>query len=154
MKKTILLLACVATSRLCFAQEIPKDSNAILSAKEEYLQKARNKKSGAITMVVIGGILVIVAGAVSASDAKHDLENIDIFNPPPESETNKHETVSTVLAVTGLAVILGSIGLFVSAHKNKKKAMSIGFKNEQAMQVQQSMVFYRSIPSLSLKISL
>lgn len=150
MKKAIFLMAFIATSRLCFAQQIPADTTDLMMKKEEYLQKVRNKKSGAIALIVVGGVLEIIAVAVAAGDAKNSLDGI--FEPGDRAED--HETLTNVLAGTGLAFMLGSIPLFISSHKYKKRAMSIGFKYEQATQVQQSMVFYRSIPSVSLKISL
>lgn len=54
----------------------------------------------------------------------------------------------------GLCAAVGSIPLFIASGKNKRRAMSVSFKNEPAPQLQKNSFVYRSVPSLSLKISL
>jgi len=150
MKKAILLIVCAGTIFCSVAQQTPTETSKPVLTKDEYLQKAKGQKTGAIILIAAGGALVIAGAAVATKDLNDDLGNI--FEP--DTETNKHETLATVLVVAGIAAIAGSIGLFVSAHKNKKRAMSVSFKNEPTLQLQRSMAFYRSVPSFTLKISL
>jgi hypothetical protein len=49
--------------------------------------------------------------------------------------------------------MLGSIPLFLASGRNKRKAMSLSFKNETAPQLLKGSFAYRPIPSVSLKIS-
>jgi hypothetical protein len=150
MKQAILLFVCMGTMLCSFAQETASETPKPSLTKEEYLKKSKRQRTGAIVMISAGGALVIAGIAVAANDLGNDLYNIFDDN----ASTNNHETLSTVLAVVGVAAMLGSIGLFVSAHKNKKKAMSISFKNETAPLMQNSMVFQQYVPSLSLRIRL
>ena len=99
-------------------------------------------------MISIGGALTIAGIALAASDDGRIYLN-------GGANTYKDKTaIEATFLVAGLAGMLGSIGFFISAHKNKKKALSLSFKNEQSSQLQKSMVLYRSVPSLTLKINL
>jgi hypothetical protein len=150
MKKVILLFVCIGTMYCSFAQETPSETSKPVLTKQEYFQKSKGQRTAAIVLISVGGAITVAGIAVAAGDATEDLGNI--FDP--NAETNKHETLSIALIITGVAAMLGSVGLFVSAHKNKKRALSVSFINEVAPQFQKGMVFYRSVPSLTLKISL
>ena len=54
----------------------------------------------------------------------------------------------------GAVCIAGSIPFFIASAKNKRRAMSVSFKNETIPQLQKSSFANRSVPSLTLKISL
>jgi len=134
-----------------FAQEIPSETAKPVLTKDEYLKKSRSQKTGAIVLISVGGAMTIVGTAIAMNDAGNEI--VGIFDPNYQPNNN-NETLSGVLVIGGLAAMLGSIPLFISAHKNKKRAMRISFINEPALQLQKSMVFYRAVPSIKLKIGL
>jgi hypothetical protein len=146
MKKAIILFVCMGTMFCSIAQENPSGTSKPVLTKQEYLQKSKGQRTGAIVMVSAGGALAIAGLAVAVDEATNNIGNI--FEP--DKQTTKNETLSNVLFITGVAAMLGSIGLFVSAHRNKVKGLALSFKNEPANQLQRSMV--RSVPSISLKI--
>jgi len=59
-----------------------------------------------------------------------------------------------VLGYSGLVLAAASIPLFIAASKNKKKAMSMSFKNQMVPQFQGTGFIYKPIPSLSLTIKI
>lgn len=59
-----------------------------------------------------------------------------------------------VMAGVGVLSMLGSIPLFIASAKNKRRAMSVSFKNEMIPQLQGGSFVNQSAPSLSLKIGL
>jgi hypothetical protein len=59
-----------------------------------------------------------------------------------------------VAFVIGHLSILTSILFYIAAHGNKKKGMNLSFKIESVPQLQKSSFVYKSLPSLSLKITL
>lgn len=144
MKKAILLFACMGTMFCSFAQETPSETSGPPLTKEAYLQKSKRQRTLAIVMISGGGALFV-------EGADMVLKNTDFgFGTP----TKKNEALSVVLVIAGAAAIIVSIGLFVSVHDNKKKALSIAFKYEPVPILQGSMVFCKSVPSLNLKIRL
>ena len=151
MKQAIFLLACMCPFICSVAQDMPSETSKPVLTKDEYLKKSRSQKTGAIVLISAGGVMTIVGAAIATNDLGNELTGIFNSNYQPD---NSNETLSGVLAIGGLAAMLGSIPLFVSAHKNKKRAMSVSFINEPALQLQKSMVFYRAVPSLKLKVRL
>ncbi|MEO6719045.1 MAG: hypothetical protein ABIN67_01725 [Ferruginibacter sp.] len=151
MKKVILFIGTVFFMSALIAQETPREKSMETLTKEDYLKKARGQKTGAIVLISAGGALTAVGFILALNNLEYDIGGIFDQNYQPRDD---NETVSTVLAITGIAAMLGSIPLFISAHKNKKHAMNISFKNEMAPQLQGNFVFNRSIPGISLKIQL
>jgi len=112
---------------------------------DEYLKKSKNQKTGA-WLLLGGGSALVVIGLVSTSTE-------DVANYVFGGDKTGFNT-GLVLFYTGVLSGLGSIPLFIASARNKKKAMSISFKNETAPQIQKSSFVYRAVPSVSLKISL
>jgi hypothetical protein len=128
MKKAILLAILLVISAATFSQQI-KSSPTL--TKQDYLQKSKNQKTAA--WVLLGGGIAMFAIAAPGN------VSFDALG---------------VLVVVGTVATLSSIPLFIASHRNKKKSMSLSFKNETAPQIQKSSFVYRSVPSLTLKISL
>lgn len=153
MKKAIIFLICMGTMIYSIAQENPSETPKPLLTKEEYLQKSKANRTGAIVLISAGGAITLAGFAVALNSLEEDLGNISLFGSPTKT-TNNDATFEAILIIGGVAAMLGSIGLFVSAHKYKRKALSVSFKNELAPQLQRSTVKYNAVPSLSLKIRL
>ena len=151
MKKAIFLFVYLAAMFCSFAQETPSGDTNPLVTKEDFLKKSKGQRTGAIVLISAGGAMAIAGFGVALNDFSNDLGNI--FSTTEHTSGN-NSTLATVLIIAGVGAMLGSIGLFVSAHKYKRKALSLSLKNEMAPQLQRSMVFCQPVPSLSLKISL
>ena len=135
MKKIILFTMLMILSASSFSQQT--NSHPTLS-KQDYLQKSKNQKTTAWVLLGGGAALILVG---------------DLVGNSKESSFSDAAT-GVVIAGAGVLSMLGSIPLFIAAGKNKRKAMSLSFKNEMIPELQNSSFVNRSVPSLSLKISL
>ncbi len=133
MKKIIFLLIFSAITFSSFSQ--PGNPPTALT-KQDFLQKSKKQKTTA--WVLLGGGTIAWLAGVSKYMNQND--NIDGGG-------------EVAMTVGGIAV-LSSIPFFVIASKNKKKAMSLSFKNNPTQQFQRGSFVNRSLPSLTFKIHL
>ncbi|MEP6700010.1 MAG: hypothetical protein ABJA85_01790 [Bacteroidota bacterium] len=145
MKKIIVFAMLLIVSATSFSQSTATSSTAI---KTDYLKKSRTQNTAAWFLLSGGLVLVSVSAGISANEIGTDISNI--FSGEVRKSTNTVE----ILGYTGLASILGSIPLFIAAHKNKNKAMSLSFQNETIPQLQKGSFVNHSVPSLTLQIKL
>ena len=130
----ILLLLIIATST--FSQQT---NPAPALTKEAYLKKSKTQKTVAWVLVSTGFLSTMLSA---------------VRTPSIDGGSDQMSSAQTVLLITGLAEIGASIPLFIAGARNKKKAMSMSFRNEKIPQLQKNNFVYKPIPSLSLKISL
>jgi uncharacterized membrane protein YfcA len=132
MKKLIAFLLLLTISACSFSQS----THPITSqTKTDYLQKSKlQKKTGLI--LLLGGTGCALVGSVVVTIIAKSL------------------AAGAITMAVGLIAIPTSIPFLVAASRNKKKALSLSFKNETAPQLQKNSFINRSVPSLSLKISL
>ena len=135
MKKIIIFSLLLMVSVASFSQPT---INHALAVKTDYLKKSNNQKFAA--WVLFGG-----GAAVLAITALSNL-GLDFTGPKKK--------FPIVPVGIGAICMAGSIPLFIASAKNKRKAMSMSFKNETVPQLQNASFVNRSLPSLSLKISL
>ncbi len=147
MKKATLLSVCIATILYSTAQETPAESPQPILTKDEYLKKSKSQKTGAIILISAGGAAAIAGMAIAADDLGDDLGGL--FDPNYQ-EADSDDTVSGILFFGGVAAMLGSIPLFVSSRKNKKRAMTISFQNIPSTQIQKTMVMKKAVPSITV----
>jgi hypothetical protein len=106
--------------------------------KNDYLQKSKNQKTAAWVLLG-GGLALAVGGAL-----------LDV-----NSDWSSSETPYLVVITAGCASMLGSIPLFISAAKNKRKAMNaaayIGIQRDPA--ITNSGLTLHSVPTLLLKLN-
>ncbi len=93
---------------------------------------------GGATLFIVGGII-----------AAHDV--VDIFSGHLQNANNE---TAIILSITGAAALLGSIPLFIASSKNKKKGMSLSFKNEMIPSIVNNNPVYQSVPAISLRLKL
>jgi hypothetical protein len=142
MKKFFLIATCLLMMLTVVAQNTPQDSSTHALTKDEYLKKSKGQKTAAIVLLAGGGALVTVGAILSLNDVYY----LDF-------EDNGNEDVAGALVLVGGVAMLGSIPFFISARKNKERAMQVSFKNELALQIQKGSMFYKSIPSVNLKFT-
>ena len=134
MKKIIVFTLLLMVSVVSFSQpntETPK-------VKADYLQKSKNQKTTAWVLLG-GGAGFILVGTLIGNSKEASFSDAG---------------TGVVLGGIGALSMLGSIPLFIASGKNKRKAMSMSFKNEMVPQLQKSSFVNQLVPSLSLKISL
>ncbi len=128
MKKMIslaMLLAVVVTS---FSQQT--EPSPVLT-KQDYLQKSKSQRTSAFILLGTGAALLAVAAPGNVS--------FDIL---------------PILVIGGGAAIVGSIPLFIAAGKNKRRAMSLSFKNETVPLPQPGGFANQSALSVTINIGL
>src|SRR5258705_12673666 len=135
MKKIILFIMLLILSVSSFSQQT--NSRPVLN-KQDYLKKSKNQKTTAWVLLGSGAALILVG---------------DLIGNSKESSFDD-AGAGVVIAGAGVLSMLGSIPLFIASGKNKRKAMSMSFKNEMMPQLQRGSFVNQSIPSFSLKISL
>jgi hypothetical protein len=153
MKKIIVFALLLIVSATSFSQPV---TNTAPTVKTDYLQKSRKQKTAAWVMLGGGLILSTTSLAISIGKAGEDIATgfAGILTLNPDLATQNDYTGETILLIAGTAAIISSIPLFIASRKNKRKGMSLSFKNETTQQVQKGSFVYSAVPSLTLKISL
>jgi hypothetical protein len=135
MKKIILFAMLLIMSASSFSQQINPSPTL---TKQDYLKKSKNQKTTAWVLLGGGAAFILIG---------------DLIGNSKESSFSDAGT-GVVIAGVGALSMLGSIPLFIASGKNKRKAMSMSFKNELIPQLQNGSFVNRAVPALSLKISL
>ena len=112
-KKIVLATTLSFLILTAFTQTTPNSK----FSKDYYLQKSKNKKTVA-WILLGGGTAMAVAGAIAFSD------NWD-------KGSNTATDISGFILLGGFVADIVSIPFFISAHKNKKRAVSIVFTNQK-----------------------
>ena len=128
MKKIIFFTMLLILSATSFSQQT-NPSKPVTRA--DYLLKSKNQKIGAWILLGSGAVIFAIVAPGNVS--------FDALGP---------------LVVVGTLATLGSIPLFIASGRNKRKGMRLSFKNETTPQIQKSSIVYRSVPSITIKISL
>jgi hypothetical protein len=151
MKKIIASAILLAIAVQSFCQQT--DSLKSI-AKTDYLRKSKNQKTAA-WILLGGGIAMAVAGTIVYSNDYNKAAEQDPFWTTVSYGANVNPT-GAVIATLGVLAAVGSIPLFIASGKNKKKARAIstGFKMENALSIQRASLVSGSYPALSLRLSL
>jgi hypothetical protein len=131
------MLALQATS---FSQKM---NDSIPSVQKDYLQKSKNQKTAA--WILLGGGAALMTTSLIMAVPK-------VTSLDPESDY----TAENILLVTGTAATLGSIPLFISSGKNKRKAVNLNtsIQMEKATILERQSFVQSSYPAFTLKINL
>jgi hypothetical protein len=135
MKKIFICTMMMAMAATSFCQET---NSTQPHTKQDYLKKSKDQKTAA--WVLLGGGTVMIGTGFLIGARK-------------ESSFDDAAT-GFIIAVVGVVSDIGSIPLFIASGRNKRKAIRISFRNETAPQLLKNSFAYRSVPSVTLKISL
>lgn len=124
MKKIILSAILLAIATTVFCQQTTPEPLPI--ANTDYLQKAKNQKTGA-WILLGGGLLTTGIGlVVVASEGANDAVDtyVGVFTGPNgTSSSSSTSSTGSILIATGILMQAGSIPLFIASKKNKRRAM-------------------------------
>ena len=143
MKKLFFALLSGSLTLSGFSQSIPTQ---LTSIQTDYLKKSKHQKTATLILLSGGGALMITGYIIPKGEVIHE--------SPIGQKSYKNDGIRGALTSSGAIVMLGSIPLFIASSKNKRKGMSLSFKNEMVPRVQNRSFVYYAIPSLSLKIRL
>lgn len=137
MNKIMIYILLFVLPASIFCQK-PNDS--VPSVKTDYLQKSKNQKSAAWTL--LGGGTALIGIGFIVGDGKN--------------ASFDDAATGAVLAGVGLLSAIGSIPLFIAAGKNKRKAMKMftSIKMEKATLFQRQSFDQPSYPAVTLKLML
>ena len=112
-----------------------QNNPAPILTKQDYLKKSKNQKTAAWILAGVGTLSVIL-GTIEVN--------------PDYGENNN----SSFFLVGGLVAIGASVPLFIASAKNKKKGMSLSFKNNTVPRLRNNNLNNSSVPSISLRVGL
>lgn len=139
-KQLVFILLLTVLTATSFGQTTTPSQ----SLNTDYLKKSKKQKT--IAWILAGGGVGMAAIAI-ASYNLGDIANV------VEGDNSSINTKGAFLIIGG-ATALSSIPFFIASGKNKRKGMSLSFKNEKAPGLLKQSFVYKSVPSLSLKINL
>ncbi len=161
MKSFLLLAVFTGKTIFGFSQMPPNSVEAPI--KTDYLKKSKHQKTAAWILFCGGTGLVIIGGLISLHDNPYSIAWGSERDNPDKSNTGE------IIAATGGLAILSGIPLMIASSRNRRKAISLSFKNEKTLQIQNNSLAFkpektlpfqnyslvsRIIPSVSLKIML
>lgn len=147
MKKIIIYALIMVMPAITFSQQTINKAPVL---KTDYLQKSKNQKTAAWVLLGGGTVLISIGSVVISNEIVNNIGGI--FDPTIETNSN----TGSILFIAGGVSMLGSIPLFISSAKNKRKsiAASAGIKMEKLPVIRQTSFVQNSYPAVSLKIGL
>lgn len=139
MKQAALLFAALI-SLSSFSQEPPTSP----STQKVLINRAKSQKTTAIIFLA-GGSVATIAGVAAAARALDEF----VFG----NNSEKYSMTAGILTYSGLALMAGSIPLFIAAGKNRSKAIRLSLNTEKAIVYQRGFVA-KPHPALSIHIKL
>ncbi|MFI5133149.1 MAG: hypothetical protein ACHQEB_02380 [Chitinophagales bacterium] len=148
MKKIFVFLLLFAVSFTVFSQPVTTTAPMF---KSDYLKKSKSQKTAAWVLLSGGTVLTVTGLVISSNSAINELASA--FS---SGRNDKAFVTGEVLTITGCLSMLGSIPLFISSAKNKRRAMATTafFKMETAPLIQYTTIALQSYPAFSIKINL
>ena len=145
MKKIFIFSLLLAFTINAFSQADTAISNT--SVKTDYLRKSKNQKTTA-WILLGGGVAMMITGII--------IENNTTNYEPAGSIylVDEGSTAGAVLFLAGGVASLTSIPFFIASGKNKRKALSVSFKNELVPQLRKNTLVRLPIPSIKLVVKL
>ncbi|MDQ6889744.1 MAG: hypothetical protein M3Z56_05660 [Bacteroidota bacterium] len=133
---SLLLLMILLTSQCSSAK-----------TRDSLLTKSKHQKTAA-WILLGGGWGLGIAGLVTGLNGTVDLLSGQF------DKAGKNVGAGGILLIAGGVAMLGSIPLFIAAHKNKHKATSLSFTNQLTPALVNSVTGRRCVPSVSLRFNL
>ncbi len=144
MKKIIALILLTAFCTGIFSQQRTEPNRKI--TKTDYLRKSRTQNIIGWVMVGCGVVCLVVPTPPPPSS--------DVGNSLLDIPHSLGKTANTISYTAGALLIGGSIPVFISAHKNKKKAIEMGIiiKAESTTVFVNNDILMNAFPSAGIRI--
>ena len=156
MKKIIIYILLMTLATTSFSQQ---NNPALFLTKHDYMKKSKDEKNTAWILAGSGMVMTTVTSIIVANADEESTENflqtvINLVTNNDTDDPGDKTSLTGYFFFIGAGCMIASVPLFISASKNKRKAMSMSFINQPLPQLQNNNLVYRAIPSLKLKISL
>jgi hypothetical protein len=146
MKKIAIGMISIAFAVASFGQQNAQKQPL---TKTDYLQKSKKQKKAA-TILLIGGAVLI---ATSFIIPRGEMEDPGICIGAYCDDKYKNDGIKSAFFIAGGAAALSSIPFFIISGKNRRKAMSVGFKMDRTIYRYGQSFVYHSYPALKVKIT-
>jgi hypothetical protein len=143
--KVLLLILIVFVS---IAKTYCQNAEAPALSKDYYLQKSKTQKTVAWVLAGSGTGMMITGAIINGSQNMGNMVGAFI------GETPTNENKGLWLCYVGSAAAITSIPLFISSHKNKKRAASVALSNQNIYAPFQNNFVVKTQPTLTLKLNL
>ena len=147
MKKFIIIAILFVFATTSFSQQ--KIQKHVLT-QTDYLQKSKKQKKTGSILLAGGAGLIITAFIIPRGKLVYDGICIGAYC----SDKYKNDGIKSAFFVAGGISALSSIPLFIISGKNRRKATSVSFKNENSAQLYNQNLVYTSFPALRIKVNL
>ena len=97
----------------------------------DYLQKSKKQKKTGLIFLVAGAGLIITSAIIPKGELVDDGICIGAYC----SDKYKNDGIKAAFGISGIASMLGSIPFFIASGKNKKRSVSMSFKNQKIPQL-------------------
>jgi len=157
MKQVVTAIVLLAMSSTLFSQQ---NASARSFTKEDYLRKSKGQRTAGIILVSTGATACFIGTIAAVSDAVQNTSKEisrgvgNALDPGSEPAVKHQHSGGGIIFLGGAVASVVGIALLSEAGKNKKRALSVSFKPEKAFQLQNYNLVSRSVPALSLTISL
>ena len=137
--KGLLFAICHLIATTVFSQEITPSPSP---AQNDYLKKSERQHTAGLALL-IGGGAALAGGIIWGASASNT----------SSTSYSKYDGPG-VLALVGIASMLGSIPLFIASHHNAKKAKSIAvhFKLEKGPDLRGIGMVHHAIPGFAVRM--
>ncbi len=112
----------------------------------DYLEKSKKQKKAG-TILVAGGAGLIATAFIIPKGELVEGSCLVLCK-------YKNDGIKSVFFIAGGISALSSIPLFIVSGKNRRKATSVSFKNENTVHLYNQNLVYTSFPALRIKVSL
>jgi hypothetical protein len=156
MKKIIIFTMLLIIANATFSQQT-KPSPALTKqdypkhSRDHYLKKSKTEKTEAWILLGGGATCIIISFLIPKGEPLV-YSGFNFFGP-----TYKNDNIKGTFGGIGFLSMLTSIKFFIGSSRNKRKAgraTTINFNNQRILFPQQSNFVFKTLPSLTLKISL
>ncbi|HEV8282701.1 MAG TPA: hypothetical protein VGQ09_00245 [Chitinophagaceae bacterium] len=146
MKKIAIVMISIAFAVASFGQQ---NAQKPPLTKTDYLQKSKKQKKAATILLISGAALV----ATSFIIPRGEMEDPGICVGAYCDDKYKNDGIKSAFFIAGGTTALSSIPFFIISGKNRRKAMSLGFKMDKIISLCNQNFVYNSHPALGVKIN-
>ena len=146
MRKTIMCTILFLIALSSFSQST---NSQPAFTQQDYLEKSKNQGRAGLIVLAAGVGLWVTSAIIPKGEVVVEGFNLGII------DTNKYKNdgVKNAFFVAGTLTVLSSIPVFISSGTNRKKAMSVSFKNENAFVMHNQTLVNTSVPAIGMKVN-
>ena len=144
MRQLILCTMLFLVASSSFSQQTTSQPSF---TQQDYLEKSKKQKKIGTILLVGGGGLIATAIIIPKGELVYDGICVGAYC----SDKYKNDGIKSIFFIAGSIAALSSVPLFIMSRKNRRKATSLSFKMENAVQLSNQNLVRTSFPALRVK---